>query len=182
MFDTMKATKILAGLAGSLLILLLVNWAAGSLYSVGGGEAHAVEGEEHAAAQGYVIAPPEGEAMAAVEEAAPEMTFEEVFAAADAAKGEKVFSKCKSCHKLEAGANATGPTLFGVVGRAVGTEAGFGYSDAITGLGGDWTPDRMDQYLTDPKGYAPGNKMTFAGLKKIEDRANLIAYLATIGG
>ena len=180
MFDTMKATKVLASLAGGLLFLLFMNWGATALYHVGPAEGHG-EGEEVAAVQGYVIAPAGGEA-AATEEAEPEVTFEELFAMADVDRGAKVFSKCKSCHKLEDGANSTGPSLFGVVGRAVGTEPGFSYSDAVAGIGGDWTPDRLNEWLTDPKGFAPGNKMTFAGLKKPEDRANLIAYLATIGG
>jgi cytochrome c len=182
MFDTMKATKILASLAGTLLILLFVNWGASSLYRVGPGEEHGGEAEEHAAVQGYVIAPEAGAETPAAATAAPEVTFDQVFATADAAAGEKVFSKCKSCHKLEEGANSTGPSLYGVVGRAVGSAPGFSYSDAVLGLGGDWTPDRLNEWLANPKAYAPGNKMTFAGLKKIEDRANLIAYLATIGG
>lgn len=184
MFDTMKATKILASLVGTLLILLFVNWGASSLYTVGAsaeGEGHATDGEHVAAVQGYIIAPQGGEAAPAAEEA-PALTFDEVLASADAAKGKKVFGKCKACHKLEDKVNATGPSLYGVVGRAVGTEPGFKYSDVVAGLGGDWTPDRLNEWLTSPKAYAPGNKMTFAGLKKINDRANLIAYLSTIGG
>lgn len=179
MFDTMKATKLVAALAGALLIFLFANWAATSVYRVGAAETHGEE--EHAAVQGYVIAAEPG-AEAAQEEPEVEVSFEEVFAAADADKGAKVFSKCKACHKIEEGVNSTGPSLYGVVGRAVGSEAGFGYSDAILGLGGDWTPERLNEYLTNPKDFAPGNKMSFAGLKKIEDRANLITYLATIGG
>jgi len=180
MFDTMKATKILAALAGALLIFLFATWGASSLYRVGGAAAEG-EGEQTAAVQGYVIAPPAGEATAAA--AAPvEVTFAEAFAAADVAKGEKVFAKCKACHKIDPGVNATGPSLYGVVGRAVGTEAGFTYSDAVHALGGDWTPDRLNEWLTSPKAYAPGNKMTFAGLNKIQDRANVIAYLASIAG
>ncbi|MEJ2000433.1 MAG: cytochrome c family protein [Maritimibacter sp.] len=181
MFNTTNLIKFGASVAGALLIFLLANWAATTAYQVGPGE-HA--DEEHAAAQGYVIAPDAGtETAAAEEEAAPEVSFADVYASADAGKGEKVFAKCKACHKLEEGANATGPSLYGVVGKAVATEAGFAYSDAMLAhQGSDWTPELLDEWLTKPKDFAPGTKMTFAGLKKIEDRANLIAYLATIGG
>ncbi|GKY86195.1 c-type cytochrome [Sinisalibacter aestuarii] len=179
MFNTTNLIKLGASVAGALLILLFVNWGASALYRVVE-ESHGDE-EQHAT-QGYVIAPDgAGEDEPAEEEV--EVAFADVFAAADPAAGEKVFGKCRACHKLEDGANATGPSLYGVVDRAIAEEPGFSYSDALLGLqGGTWTPEEIDAYVTNPKEYAPGNKMTFAGLKKIEDRANLIAYLATIGG
>jgi cytochrome c len=104
-----------------------------------------------------------------------------VFATADAAKGEKVFAKCKACHKID-GANATGPHLNGVVGRAVASIGDFAYSDGMKAHGGDWTPEALETFLTNPKGVVAGTKMSFAGLPKVEDRANIIAYLATLGG
>lgn len=180
MFNTTNLIKFGASVAGALLIFLFANWAADTAYQVGPGE-HA--GEEQAAAQGYVIAPEGDAAPAASAEPAVEVSFADVFASADASKGEKVFNKCKACHKLEEGADATGPSLYGVVGKAIATEPGFAYSDAMLAhQGGDWTPELLDEWLTKPKDFAPGTKMTFAGLKKVEDRANLIAYLATIGG
>jgi cytochrome c len=81
---------------------------------------------------------------------------------------------------LDDGANGTGPHLFNTVDRAIGGVDGFSYSAAITGLGGNWTPEALDGFLTSPKKYAPGTKMGFAGLKKATDRANLIAYLQTV--
>lgn len=181
MFDTMKSTKVLAAVAGALLIFLFANWAASSMYSVDANAGHGAEGEEHAT-QGYIIAAADdGHA----EDAAPEVevSFADVYAAADAGKGEKVFGKCKACHKLEEGANATGPSLFAIVDKPAAAMAGFAYSDAMLAhKDAPWTPELLDAWLTNPKDFAPGNKMTFAGLKKIEDRANLIAYLATIGG
>jgi len=171
MFDTMTMTKIVGGLCGTFLVFLLGNLAAESLYHVGG-EAHA--GAE--AKNAYVI---EVAASGEPAAAAPTVDFATVLASADAAKGEKVFSKCKACHKVD-GNNATGPHLDGVVGRAVASVAGFNYDDALKGLGGDWTPDHLQQFLTSPKTYAPGTKMSFAGLPKVEDRANLIAYLETL--
>ena len=107
--------------------------------------------------------------------------FAELLAAADAGKGEKVFSKCKACHKLEDGANGTGPHLFAVVDRGIGDVAGFGYSDVLGSNDDVWSADNLNGFLENPKGWAPGTKMAFAGLKKPEDRANLVAYLQTIG-
>jgi cytochrome c len=179
MFNTNNLIKLGASVAGALLILLFVNWGATALYRVVA-ETHGDE-EQHAT-QGYMIAP-EGEEEAAPAEAEVELAFADVYASADPDAGEKVFNKCKACHKLEEGANATGPSLYGVVDRPMAEADGFPYSDALLALqGGTWTPEEIDAYITNPKDYAPGNKMTFAGLKKIEDRANLIAYLATIGG
>ena len=109
-----------------------------------------------------------------------EVSFDEMMAAADVEKGAKVFKKCSACHKLEDGANGTGPFLYGVVDRPVGSAAGFGYSAAISGLGGDWTAERLSEFLTKPSAFASGTTMSFAGLSKASDRVNLIAYLDTL--
>ncbi|MEM7239000.1 MAG: cytochrome c family protein, partial [Pseudomonadota bacterium] len=99
-------------------------------------------------------------------------------ASADVAKGAKVFSKCKSCHKLDDGANGVGPHLYGVVGREIGGVGGFGYSDVLAGMSGEaWGLENLSAFLEDPKGWAPGTKMGFSGLSKPEDRVNLIVYL-----
>ena len=133
-------------------------------------------GEEEA--QAYSVAVED--AAGGGEAAAEGPSFEEVFATADAAKGEKGFSKCKACHKVDGG-DSTGPHLNGVVDRPIASAAGFGYSDALKGLAGKaWAPAELNHWLENPKAYAPGNKMSFAGLPKVEDRANLIAYLATL--
>jgi cytochrome c2 len=172
MFDTMTVTKTLGALCGSLLVFLLGSWAAESLYHTGGGHGEGAE-------QAYVIDTGTEEA-AAVEDTGPD--FAEVYASADPSKGEKVFNQCRACHKLEEGANATGPSLYGVVGRGEGDMPGFAYSEVLAASDETWTPDRLNAFLTSPKDYAPGTKMGYAGLKKIEDRANLIAYLSTQGG
>jgi cytochrome c len=173
MFDTMTMTKITGALCGTLLVFLLGNWVAETVYHVGS-DGH---GDDHAMAYPIEVAEESGDATA---EEGPD--FAELLAAADAGKGEKVFGKCKACHKLEDGANGTGPHLFSSVGRDIGSVAGFGYSDVLASLDGNWTPEALNGFLENPKGYAPGTKMGFAGLKKVEDRANVIAYLETIGG
>ena len=143
------------------------------------------EGEEEAAAE-----PAAAEEAAPVETAAAEPAAEEPAAEEMAAvdpelveKGEKVFKKCKACHQVGEGAkHRTGPILNGVVGRAAGSAEGFKYSGAIedAGAGGlVWTADALAEFLSNPKGYLKGNKMSFAGLKKEDDRAAVIAYLST---
>ncbi|MCT8161523.1 c-type cytochrome [Pseudoruegeria sp. SHC-113] len=175
MFDTMTLTKITAGLCGSLLVFMLGGWVSESLFHVGGGHGKG-HGDDHASG-GYVIEVAEDGGSAEPEE---EVSFEELLAAADVAKGEKTFGKCKACHKLEDGANGTGPHLFGVVNRDIASVAGFGYSGALEELEGVWDNDHLNGFLENPKGYAPGTKMAFAGLKKAQERADLIAYLDTI--
>ncbi|MEM6635942.1 MAG: cytochrome c family protein [Pseudomonadota bacterium] len=171
MIDTMTFTKVTAAFCGTLLVYLLGGWVAEEIYHSGG------HGDGHV--QAYVIDTGEVEDDGPAEEAVP---LEELLASADPAKGEKVFGKCKACHKLEAGANGTGPTLYAIVGRPVDDEAGFGYSGALAAVVDVWTPEHLDGFLENPKTYAPGTKMSFAGLSKPEDRADLIAYLDTIGG
>lgn len=94
----------------------------------------------------------------------------------DAAQGEKVFGKCKACHELTA-KNKVGPTLHGVIGRKAGTVEGFKYSEAMVNSGITWDVTTLTAYLKDPKGYVPGNKMAFAGLKKDEEVVDVIAYI-----
>ncbi|MCZ6847946.1 MAG: cytochrome c family protein [Alphaproteobacteria bacterium] len=96
----------------------------------------------------------------------------------DAAKGKKVFAKCKACHALAKGKNKIGPSLYGVFGRKAGTAPGFKrYSPAIKKSGVVWNAETLDKYLAKPRDFIKGNRMPFAGLKKKADRDNLIAYL-----
>lgn len=103
-------------------------------------------------------------------------------AAGDAAAGEKVFKRfCTTCHiATEKGSPRQGPTLWGVVGRKAGSVEGFRYTSANKNSGLTWTPEELDKYLTDPRAVVPGTAMAFAGVKNPEERANLIAYLATL--
>ena len=103
---------------------------------------------------------------------------------ADVAKGEAVFAKCVACHTIEQGGpNGIGPNLYGIMGKPVGKHAaGFAYSSALSGHGGDWDFANMDAWLTSPRNFANGTKMSFAGLGKGEDRVNIIAYMKANGG
>lgn len=101
-------------------------------------------------------------------------------AAGDAAAGKTVFNKCKACHADVAGKNGVGPSLFGVVGRASASEAGYKYSDALTNLKVTWDAGNLDKWLTKPADMAKGTKMTFPGLPNQADRDNVVAYLATL--
>jgi cytochrome c len=100
--------------------------------------------------------------------------------AADVDAGKRVFTKCVVCHTAVAGKNGLGPSLFGVVGRQSATVPGYNYSDAMKGANKTWDAATLDAYLTDPKAAVPGNKMAFAGLPNADDRATVIAYLATL--
>ncbi len=95
----------------------------------------------------------------------------------DPAKGKKVFNKCRTCHVADAEKNKVGPYLLGVFGRPAGSVEGFKYSDAMAGSGIVWDDETITAYLKDPKGYVPGNRMAFPGLRKDDQIADLLAYL-----
>jgi cytochrome c len=104
----------------------------------------------------------------------------------DAEAGAKVFKKCQACHAVGPDAqNKVGPVLNGIVGRAVASVPDFAYSETLVAFGAEgktWTPEELAAFLTKPRDYAAGTKMTFAGLRNEDERANVIAYLATFPG
>lgn len=101
----------------------------------------------------------------------------------DLANGKKQFARCRSCHTLGEGqANLTGPNLYGLFGRKAGSVPGYNYSDAVKSAGFEWEAKHLNDWLADPRGYMPGTKMSFAGLKSEKDRVDLIAYLKTQTG
>ena len=106
-----------------------------------------------------------------------------LLAAADPAKGEAIFAKCKACHTIDqGGANGIGPNLYGIMGKPIGKHAaGFAYSADLAGKGGTWDFANMDAWLASPKKFASGTKMSFPGLSSPEDRANILVYLNAQG-
>jgi cytochrome c len=125
---------------------------------------------------GYPI---EGVEAEGGEGGAAEVPIASLMATADPAKGAEVFKKCASCHTInQGGANGIGPNLWATMGEAVAQgKAGFAFSDALKGVGGVWDFDKMSAWLTSPRKFAPGTKMSFAGLSNPKDRADVIAYL-----
>ena len=127
------------------------------------------------------LTPAEGADTAKSKEAPAEMDLATVLQQASPDRGKKVFKKCAACHTPEQGGkNKVGPNLWNVLTRSKATAEAFKYSDVLKGLGGEWTYEDVDAYLTSPRKYAPGNKMTFAGLKKQADRAAVIVYLRSL--
>lgn len=159
--------KLAAGVSIALALFFVMNLAGSGLFTNRGLEEPA-----------YVVLRDED---ATPTEPAEDLSFAELLAAADPAAGERVFKECRACHRAEEGVNMVGPSLYAVVGRAVAAIDGFAYSDALAGLGGEWTPERIDAFITNPRDYAPGTSMTFAGLSKPGDRAAVIAYLQSLG-
>ncbi len=108
-----------------------------------------------------------------------EKPIEFYLATADASKGQQVFNKCMACHTAaKGGPNMVGPDLWGVIGEPIAQgKAGFPFSDALKKVGGTWNWDNLSKWLTSPRTFAPGTKMTFAGLSNPQDRADVIAFL-----
>lgn len=167
MFDTMTITKVAAGLFGAWLVLLLGKFVSEEVYH------NEVHGDP-----GYVVEVASAETGGA--DAEP-VDFAAILASADIGAGEKVFRKCSACHKVVKGENAVGPYLYGVVGREIDSAEGFAaYSGNLEKSADVWTPENLNAFLEKPASWAPGTTMGFAGLPKIEDRANVIAYLDSL--
>jgi cytochrome c len=155
--------------------LMIGTVAALSLAGCSGGEKKAEEtATTEAAAPADATAPADAAAAPA---AATPVAYASL--TGDAAAGEKTFAQCKACHQAVEGKNGVGPSLWGIVGRTAGQVAGFSYSAANKGSGVVWKEETMFEYLEAPQKFMPGTKMAFAGLKKPQDRANVIAYLKT---
>jgi cytochrome c len=168
--DSFEINKILGAILFTCLGLVALNITAGALFA-----------PEIPAKPGYEIAvkPAAGEATKAA--AAAEVPIEQALASADPKRGEAIAKVCQTCHNFTKGSGAKiGPDLWDVVERPKGSVAGFSYSDAMKSKGGNWTVDDLNSFLTNPRGFVAGTKMTFAGLPHEDQRADVIAYLDTL--
>ena len=166
--DSFELNKVLGAVLGTCLVLLSLNIAAGAIFA-----SHNPE------KPGYEIAAQEQDSHGKPgEPAAAEEPLPVRFASADAGRGENSAKKCAACHTFGKGEpNRVGPNLWGVVGRQKASEAGFNYSAARKAQKGNWTPEDLDVYLTNPKAMVPGTNMTFAGIPRGKERADVITYL-----
>ena len=132
---------------------------------------------------GYVIEGVEVEGAGAAAEMTMVQALSMMSTDNQIAAGERVFAKCAACHTVEqGGANGIGPNLYAVMGAGIGNHVpGYAYSDALAGVGGTWNWETMDAWLKNPRGFADGTKMSFAGLPKIEDRAAVAMYMNSMG-
>ena len=162
---SLEANKIAAAILVGGMLTLSTGLIANMIY---GGHEGAEEGGEKAA-------PAEPAAKAA-----PVEPISGLLASADTAKGQEIAKKCAACHSFGKGEKAkVGPNLYGVVGGPTAHMEGFNYDDAIKNLKTTWTYENINHFIDNPKGFAPGTKMTFPGLPKAQDRADVIAWLRT---
>jgi cytochrome c len=168
--DSFEVNKILGAILGTCLGVLSINIAAGAIFA-----------PAKPAKPGYEIAVPEQTPAGKPAEPEKQESIEQLLAKADVARGESAVKKCQACHTFtKGGRNLVGPNLWGVVGRPKASEAGFNYSAAMKGKGGNWTIDDLNQFINNPRGYVPGTNMTFAGIQRGGERADVIAYLNTL--
>ncbi len=173
--DSFEINKVAGAVLFSLLAILGVKNLADYIYAIhpANPQAFVVEG---APAEG------EGGATAAAEPAAAETPLPVLLAQADPKAGAAAAKKCQACHSFEEGAAPKiGPDLYGVVGRAVASAPGFNYSEAMKKKGGKWTFEELFSFIANPRSALSGTAMSFAGIKKPQERANVIAYLNTLG-
>ena len=172
--DSFELNKILGAILGTCLAVLALNITAEAIFAP-----HKPE------KPGYdiVVTEPPARGGEAPAQAAPAVEpIEKFLASAAVDTGEASAKKCQVCHTFtKGGPNKVGPNLWGVINRPKGSEAGFAYSDAIKSKGGNWTIDELNQFLANPRGYAPGTKMSaFPGLPRPAERADVIAYLNSL--
>lgn len=163
-------------LAGAVLAALLAIFGTRTLV-------HELNHEKHLEKPGYIVEVASADASGTESggEAAAEPDIATLLASADAGAGKKLFKKCAACHTNDAGgANRVGPNLHGIADSDIASRAGFAYSAALQGKDGNWDANALNAFLKSPKGFAKGTKMAFGGLKKPEQRANLIKYLQSL--
>ena len=167
--DSFELNKVLGAVLATCLALLSLNIAASALFS-----SHPPE------KPGFNIAVQEKSDGKPAEAPPAEEPLGKRMASADVGKGEASSKKCAACHTFGKGEpNRVGPNLYGVVGRQKTSEPGFNYSAAFKKMTGEWTPEQLDVYLTKPQAMVPGTNMSFAGIPRGTERADLIKFLNT---
>jgi cytochrome c len=165
--NSFELNKVLGAILGTCLITLALNIGAGAIFA-----------PEKPAKPGYAVAAKESGAVEPSGAKEQEQPIEALLASASAERGQAAAKQCQACHTFEKGGpNRVGPNLWGVVGRQRASEAGFNYSAAMKAKGGNWTFDELNKFLANPRGYIQGTAMTFAGLSRESQRADVIAYL-----
>ena len=168
--DSFELNKIMGAVLGVLLFAVGLNIFSGILFT-----------PKKPAIPGYDLPVPQEETAGGGQAQAQEQPLPVLLASADANKGQGAFKKCAACHTVDKGGpNKVGPNLYGVVGRPIAGHAGFNYSAVLKGKGGQWTYEDISAFIKNPKAYAPGTIMAFAGVPSGQERADLLTYLRTL--
>jgi cytochrome c len=168
--DPLLGNKIAGAVLGALTLAVGLNIVSGIIYT-----------PKKPAIPGYDLPAPEAKDAGGSDQQAQAEPLPVLLASADPAKGQAAAKKCLACHVFEKGGpNKIGPNLYNVVGQAKAQHAGFNYSTALKSKGGEWTFDDLNAFIANPKGYAPGTIMAFAGIGNPKERADLLRYMQTL--